>query len=356
MKKLFLTLLIIYTMTSVVYGGSRNTIEESGSIKSAGEVVSAKLIIEPNNEVVTGAYIEIEFENAVVFSANVINGDGTSEDIGFNGRDQGYQYKGYKGYKWNGKDGFYDAMSDRPISQVPYKITRIDDYNIKVSLCNIPYEYADKSLAKFNNSADEPYYSISLPVYVKEDGPVRLKITGKNNDRSLSYGNYIFNSGSLKNITETTTKTNIEKNSETTTEFKNITNKVEVSIGSRVMVVNEKNQIIDVAPYIQAGTSSTLIPLRAVSIALADGYNGNGSVNIVSWNGESKTAIINYKNSVIEFTAGSNVMKVNGENKAFTGGIPEISGSRMFVPFRVLGEELGVSVDWIAESKTAVFN
>lgn len=354
MKKLFLTLLIIFIMTSAVYGGSRNTIEESGSIKSAGEVVSAKLIIEPNNEVVTGAYIEIEFENAVVFSANVINGDGTSEDIGFNGRDQGYQYKGYKGYKWNGKDGFYDAMSDRPISQVPYKITRLNDYNIRVSLCNIPPEYADKSLAKFNNSVDEPYYSISLPVYVKADGPVRLKITGKNNDRSLSYGNYIFNNGSLKNVTETTTK--IEKTSETTTESKNTTNKVEVSIGSRVMVVNGKNQIIDVAPYIQAKTNSTLIPLRAVSIALADGYSGNGSVNIVSWNGESKTAIINYKGSVIEFTAGSNIMKVNGENKVFTGGLPEISDSRMFVPFRVLGEELGVSVGWITDSKTAVFN
>lgn len=355
MKKLFLTLLIIFTMTSAVYGGSRNTIEESGSMKFAGEAVSAKLIIEPNNEVATGAFIEIEFENAVVFSANVINGDGTSEDMGFNGRGQGYQYKGYKGYKWNGKDGFYDAMADRPISQVPYKITRLDDYNIRVSLCNIPSEYADKSLAKFNNSADEPYYSISLPVYVKNDGPVRLKITGKNNDSSLSYGNYIFNNGFAKNSTETTTIIE-EKATEITTESKNITNKVEVSIGSRVMTVNGENQIIDAAPYIQAGTGSTLIPLRAVSIALADGYSGNGSVNIVSWNGESKTAIINYKDSVIEFTADSNVMKVNGEDKVISGGIPEISNSRMFVPFRVLGEELGVSVDWIAESKAAVFN
>ena len=122
------------------------------------------------------------------------------------------------------------------------------------------------------------------------------------------------------------------------------------------MVVNGENQIIDATPYIQAGTGSTLIPLRAVSIALADGYRGNGSVNIVSWNGDTKTAIINYGNDVIEFTAGSSIMKVNGAEKEITGGIPEIKDGRMFVPFRVLGEELGASVNWIAETKTAVFN
>lgn len=356
MKKLFLILAIILTMSTAVYAGSRNTIKETGTVKTAGQAVSASLIIEPNNEVATGAYIEIEFENAVVFSSNVINGTGNSEEIGYNGRGTGYQYKGYKNYKWNGKDGFYDAMTDRIISQVPYKITRLDNYNIRVDLCNIPSEYADRSLSKFNNSADEPYYSIPLPVYVKENGPVRLKITGKTNDRSLSYGSYVFNEGNIK--TETTEAVTKENTTEITTEEKPLVyNKVEVSIGSPIMTVNGIKQIIDAAPYIQAGTGSTLIPLRAVSIALTDGYRGNGSVNIISWDGDTKTAVINYRDKSISFKASSDIMIVNGDEKLIEGGIcAEISDGRMFVPFRVLGEELGAEVNWIGETKTAVFN
>lgn len=358
MKKLLLTLAIIFTMTNIVYGSSRNTISETGSVKTAGQPVAAKLIIEPGNEVATGAYIEIEFENAIVFSQNVIDGKGRIDEIGYNGISSGYQYMGYKSYTWNGSDNFYDALSERITSQVPYKITRLSDYSIRISLCNIPKAYADKSLSSFNGSKDAPYYSIPLPVYVKADGPVRLKMSGKVNNTSISYNSYVFNEGSTNAAAEITTNT--ETVTETTTEARNVTvnmtNTVQVSIGSRVMVVNGNNQIIDAAPYIQAGTGSTLIPLRAVSIALADGYSGNGSINIVSWNGESKTAIINYGDNIIEFTAGSNVMKVNGQDKPVEGGIPEISESRMFVPFRVLGQELGAEVSWIAESKTAVFN
>lgn len=352
MKKILLTLALILAVNTIAYAGSRNTIEETGAMKNAGEEITANLKIEPNNQVATGAYIEIEFENAIVYSANVINGIGSSDEKGYKGKGYSYQYKGYKGYKWNGSDGFYSAMTDRITSQVPYKITRIDNRNIRVDLCNIPSEYADRSLAKFNNSHDEPYYLIPLPVYAEKGGTVRLKITGRTNDRELSYGSYIFNKGDA--ATETTT---VEKSTETTTTAeKAVTNKVEVTIGRSLMVVNGENQIIDATPYIQAGTGSTLIPLRAVSIALADGYSGNGSVNIVSWDGETKTAIINYKNNVIRFSAGSSIMNVNGIDKEITGGIPEIKNGRMFVPFRVLGAELGAEVNWIADSKTAVFN
>lgn len=354
MKKILLTLAIVFAMSTVSYGSSRNIIEENGDIKNTGEAVSAKLIITPSDEVATGAYINIEFENAVVFSSSVINGTGTSKDIGFKGNGVGYQYVGYRNYKWNGSSGFYDVMSDCPISYVPYKITRVDDYNIRVNLCNIPSELADKSLANFNNSKGEPYYSIPLPVYVKESGSVRLKITGKANDRSLSYGNYIFNEG--KNTVTTTTELTTETTTEAIAE-KKASNHVEVTIGRSIMFVNDTEQIIDVAPYIQAGTGSTLIPLRAVSIALTDGYRGTGSVNIVSWNEETKTAIINYEGNEITFTAGSGIMSVNGEEKEIGNGVvAEIKNGRMFVPFRVLGEELGAKVDWIAESKTAVFN
>lgn len=356
MKKLCFIFVFILIMTSVVSAGSRNMIEESGAVKKAGEAVNAKLIIQPNNQVATGAYVEIEFENAVVFSSNIINGNGNSDEKGYKGKNSDYQYKGYNNYKWDGKAGFYDAMSIGPVSEVPYKITRLDDYNIRVSLCNIPDIYADKSLADFNNSKDEPYYAIPLPVYVKEEGPVRVKLTGAVNDTALSYGNYIFNeSDSNISVSETTTENTTEEVIENTT--KNTINNVQVSIGSSIMTVNGVKMTIDAEPYIQAGSWATLVPLRAVSIGLADGYRGNGSINIVSWNENTKTAIISYNDNVISFTAGSDIVNINGVKKHMENGVKaEIKNGRMFVPFRVLGEALGAEVNWIAETKTAVYN
>lgn len=355
MKKICLMLVFIIIMSSYTYAGSRNRINESGAVKKAGEAVSAQLIIQPGNEVATGAYIEIEFENAVVFSSNVINGKGKTDEIGYNGKGTGYQYSGYRNYTWNGSDGFYDAMSGRPVSYVPYKITRLDDYNIRVSLCNIPGEYADRSLTNFNGSIDEPYYSIPLPVYVKEDGPVRLKMTGKVNDTSLSYGNYVFNDGGVKS-TETVTESETEETTETVKSDNKI-NSVQVTIGSSIMVVNGSNVIIESAPYIQAGSWATLVPLRAVSLALADGYSGNGSINTVSWNEYTKTAIITYNGNTVSFTAGSGIVNINGEDTYMENGVTaEIKDGRMFVPFRVLGEALGAEVNWDSNTKTAIYN
>ena len=38
------------------------------------------------------------------------------------------------------------------------------------------------------------------------------------------------------------------------------------------------------------------------------------------------------------------------------GVVAEITDSRMFVPFRALGQALGVPVDWDAETRTAIYN
>lgn len=355
MKKLCLILVFIITMTSAVYGGSRNFINEGGTIKKAGEAVNAQLIIQPSNEIATGAYVEIEFENGVVFSSDVINGKGKPDEIGYNGKGVGYQYSGYRNYTWNGSDGFYEAMAGRPVSYVPYKITKIDDYNIRVSLCNIPAEYADKSLTDFNGSIDEPYYSIPLPVYVKDDGTVRLKMTGKTNDTSLSYGNYVFNESSV-NTSERVSEASTEETTEAV-KPENKINNVQVTIGSSIMIVNGSNVIIEEAPYIQAGSWATLVPLRAVSLALADGYSGNGSINTVAWNEHTKTAIITYNKNTVSFTAGSGIVNVNGEEIYMENGVTaEIKDGRMFVPFRVLGEALGAEVNWDGNTKTAIYN
>lgn len=352
MKKLILTLVFIFTFSCISFGSSRNMIKESGSVKTAGTPVNAKLYIEPNDEVTTGAYIEINFENAIVFSANVIDGNGLPSDIGYNSR--GYQYIGYNNYKWDGKNGFYDVMADRPTSEVPYKITRLGDYAIRVSLCNIPKDYVNRNISSFNNGTGVAHYAIPLPVYVKDNGPIRVKLSGRVNDKGLTYGNYIFNEGNVETTTETTT---IAEKNQVTTDNPNVINKVQVTVGRSIMVVNDENHIIDSPPYIQAGTGSILIPLRAVTVALTDGYTGKGDVNIVSWDSDTKTAYINYKDKKISFTADSNIVVVNGQYNIIPNGAKaEISNGRMFVPFRILGEELDAKVNWDKDSKSAYFN
>ena len=246
-------------------------------------------------------------------------------------------------------------MADRPTSEVPYKITRLSDYAIRVSLCNIPKAYVNRNISSFNNGTGIAHYAIPLPVYVKDNGPVRVKLSGRVNDKGLTYGNYIFNESKTEVTTEATTTA--ENNNITSNKTDNSVNKVEVTVGRSIMVVNGESHIIDSQPYIQAGTGSILIPLRAVTIALTDGYTGKGDVNIVSWDADTKTAYINYKGNKISFTAGSDVVVVNGQNKVIPNGAKaEISNGRMFVPFRALGEELDAQVNWDKDKKSAYFN
>ena len=52
MKKIILTLAFILAFSCTSFGSSRNMIKESGSVKTAGTPVNAKLLIEPNDEVI----------------------------------------------------------------------------------------------------------------------------------------------------------------------------------------------------------------------------------------------------------------------------------------------------------------
>lgn len=362
MKKLTLILALILSLNfaSTVCARSRNSIQE-GSVKLAGEPANASLIIRPYDEVPTGTSIEIEFDNAVVFSSGVINGTAQPNEKGYNSR--GYQWT-KNGAKWNTLNGFYDVIEDLNSEELPYKITRLNDYEIKVELCNIPKDYADEAYSTFNNDKSEYYYRIPLPVYVKTSDTVELTIKGKTNNDTINKTRHTFNVGADKvanknsnsnthNYTYTRTT---ENTTEATTENDPKLNRVEVTIGKSTIFVNSKPREIGVPAYIQSQTNSTLIPLRAVTVALANGNSNKEDTDIVSWDPITKTAIINYGNKKIEFKSGSEKMVVNGVEKTIMGGIPEITNGRMFVPFRVLGEELGAEVRWNSVAKTAVYN
>lgn len=157
--------------------------------------------------------------------------------------------------------------------------------------------------------------------------------------------------------TEITTdeETTVEEATEETTEA--VLSDVRVTIGENSVVINGEGYAVDAAPYIQAQSNSTLVPLRFMALAIAGGSveDADNSDSVV-WDSTTKTASIIYDGKVIEFTAGSNIMTVGGRTQAMDNSVAaEIKEGRMFVPFRALGEALGVDVEWDSDTKTAIY-
>jgi len=141
---------------------------------------------------------------------------------------------------------------------------------------------------------------------------------------------------------------------------------VKVSIGSSTCLINDVATEMDVAPYIQAASGSTMVPLRFVSLALGiDSVESADESSKVQWAPNTKTVTIFYAAGTsitpIQFMAGSNEMSVGGTKIPMISPsgqpvVAEITDSRMFVPFRALGDALGVKVTWDDATRTAIYN
>ena len=139
---------------------------------------------------------------------------------------------------------------------------------------------------------------------------------------------------------------------------------VEVTIGEKSIKMNGEKVDMDVAAYIQTASNSTMVPLRFVTLALGvDQANASDADNSskIAWDANTKTATIFYAagsgQKIIQFTAGSATMTVDGVAITMDNGVvAEIVDGRMFVPFRALGQALGVPVSWNADTRTAIYN
>lgn len=151
------------------------------------------------------------------------------------------------------------------------------------------------------------------------------------------------------------------------TSSNNVTDKVmKVTIGSKTAMIGDKEVVMDVAPYLQTGSNAgnTMVPLRFVAVALTGGDASSieaaqNSSNI-EWDAASKTITIfagTGNQKIIQFRIGDRYMTVDGSKIAMSNGAKaEIKDGRTFVPFRSLGIALGVTVNWDATTKTAIFN
>lgn len=67
---------------------------------------------------------------------------------------------------------------------------------------------------------------------------------------------------------------------------------VKITIGSSNVIIGGKTYTIDAAPYIQAASGSTLVPLRFVSVALlGEDVTSADTSKLISWDAVTKTAI-----------------------------------------------------------------
>jgi hypothetical protein len=172
------------------------------------------------------------------------------------------------------------------------------------------------------------------------------KITSLTNNGTINFNGYTITLADGTVISENGTTASTDNSSS-----------VKVTIGSNRVSINGASSEMDATPYIQSESSSTLVPLRFVALAISgDGVENADTSEIIAWDNDTKTATVTAGDRVVSFQAGSNNVSINGTATAMANGVKaEIKDGRMYIPFRALGEALGVEVAWDSDTKTASY-
>jgi hypothetical protein len=258
----------------------------------------------------------------------------------------------------------------------------------------ITYEITgDLEITNFKVSNGAIKFKVDKESY-KEPASIKIKNVKVGSTRSVSYGSYdinVYGSAIINNYDEddvkdinypvsiatsdskeidrlghfdTTEKYAFKDYITIVTETGTLDSVVKVTIGEKQVLVDDQAYDMDVAPYIQTESASTMVPIRFVSIALGidtDAMNNPDESSKIVWDPNTKTATILYAagngQKIVQFVAGSNDMIVDGTAVPMSYGVKaEIVDGRMFVPFRAVGNAFGIKVDWDEATKTAIYN
>jgi hypothetical protein len=140
-----------------------------------------------------------------------------------------------------------------------------------------------------------------------------------------------------------------------------LSNVVRVTIGDPVVKIGRDGASstieMDTAAYISPTSQSTMVPVRFVSQALGIPDNQ------IAWDNDNRTVTIYNGARVIQFKIGTTEIIINGVTTTmYSPSNPpikvsaEITDDRSFLPFRQLGNALGVDVAWDAATNTAIYN
>ena len=124
-----------------------------------------------------------------------------------------------------------------------------------------------------------------------------------------------------------------------------------LKIGSNGIVTEKggqkSNVTVDVAPYIDPSSSSTLIPLRGLLEQMGAK---------VTWDGETEGITIDSGSGKIKMQIQNSLVyadhPVYGTVRYTLAVVPKIRNSRTFIPLRFVSEQLGYNVEWDSASRT----
>ncbi|RDV84543.1 stalk domain-containing protein [Ammonifex thiophilus] len=126
------------------------------------------------------------------------------------------------------------------------------------------------------------------------------------------------------------------------------------TVGKAVFKINEakytidgKEYTMDAAPYIDPATNRAMAPMRYIAYAA-----GVTPENIL-WNPETRTATFMKGDRVVQVTADSNILVVNGTQIAMDAKAV-IKDGRFFLPVRWLSVALGCQVEWDAQNQQVI--
>lgn len=260
-------------------------------------------------------------------------------------------------------DGTIDYEIDGDIQIKNFKISGgMIKFTVDKTSYNEPASITIKNV-KVGTTRSVPYGSYDLKLY----GPAVVNNYDEDKTDDATYPVKL-NGGDLKNLGyfDTTEAYAFPEYLTIATQTGTLDAVVKVAIDDPTILINDVAYDMDTAAYIQTSSNSTMVPLRFVSLALGvddslTGVDGADQSSKISWNANTKTATIYYGagtgQKIIQFTAGSNNMVVDGTTIPMEYGVvAEIKDDRMFVPFRALGQALGVAVSWDEETRTAIYN
>jgi len=115
-----------------------------------------------------------------------------------------------------------------------------------------------------------------------------------------------------------------------------------LTVGKTQATVDGKNVKLPGAPFVQKGTNTNYLPLRFVADTLGAQ---------VVWNNASKRVTVLRGDKMLELWVGKESMTVNGARQTSSVAPIVIKGS-VYVPVRVISEQLGHTVDWASKTKT----
>jgi len=117
---------------------------------------------------------------------------------------------------------------------------------------------------------------------------------------------------------------------------------IRIAVGQLSASVDGRAVSLDAAPAIVGGR--TMVPLRFVGEAFGA---------LVSWEEKTRRVVCSLDGTRIELQIDNKTALVNGKSVALDAA-PFISGGRTMVPLRFMSEQMGASVEWDPESKTAL--